>query len=271
MLTNEKWENKGVNRIGSSRIRGRWVMKYCSEIEEFKNGIHYDAIIYQKAYWKEHMKAFKGIKIFDLCDPDWLDNKPIMEVIEYCDAITVPTEALQVFLKQLTDKPIVVIPDRLDPEEHINPKTEHIGKARSVVWFGYSQNQEALDQTVGVLQSKGLRLVVISDHPYHAADVNIQYDYKTINDEITKHDILLLPTYQKNFRHAYKSNNKTLTGWALKMPVANEVPDLDRLMSAEERQKEAEEKYSLAMGEYHSRLSGPQYIELIESIKKTKV
>lgn len=269
-LTMEQYENRELNRVGSSRIRGRWVMKYCPEIIPFKNGEHFDAIIYQKAYWLEHMKTFQGIKIFDLCDADWLEGRPITEIAQYVDAFTVSTQALKDFLSQLVDIPVVLIPDRIDPEEHPAPKDGHFGKLRSAVWFGYSQNFPVLDQCVEILRSKNIQLVVIADRRYFEADVNLTYEYKTLHEELVKHDVVLAPTYPDSYKHIFKSNNKTLTSWALKMPVVWEVPDLDKYMQAEARNQEANEKYNLVMKEYHSKLSGPEYIKLINELAAKK-
>lgn len=266
MLDMERFDNRKKDSVGSSRIRGRWVRKYCPEIEEFKNGVHYDAVIYQKAYYDDHMRAFKGIKIFDLCDPDWMEGRPITEVAELVDAFTVPTQAMKDFIGKLTDKPIVVIPDRIDPDEHTPIRDEHFGKARSVVWFGYSTNQPVLEQTLIPIRSKLLSLVVISDRPYREADVNVAYNYATLNEEIIKHDMVLLPDFSKDARHRFKSNNKTLTAWALKMPVATNPDELERFMNPEERAKEVETRYSEVMGIYHVRQSGPQYLELINQL-----
>lgn len=267
LLSMEKYENRRVNSVGSSRIRGRWVMKYCQEIEEFRNGVEYDVVIYQKAYWKDHMQRFQGIKIFDLCDPDWFDGRPIVEVLEYVDAITVPTVALQKYIQQMTDKPVVVIPDRIDPDDHLPVKERHIGKARTAVWFGYGQNQQVLDQAVGVIQSMGLQLVVISNTRYYQADVNVTYDFATFNQELIKHDIVVLPPYEKDIKFSFKSNNKTLTAWALRMPVAHEVPDLERLLDPLEREKEAELRYNEVIGTYHAELSGREFLQLIQTLQ----
>jgi hypothetical protein len=270
MLSMEDYENRKFDTVGSSRIRCRWVEKYCKDIVPFKNGGEYDAVIYQKAYWKEHMDAFQGIKIFDICDPDWMDGRPIVEVIEKMDAITCPTQALADYLKQLTDKPVLVIPDRVDPEDHYPQKEVHIGRAKTVVWFGYSQNQVVLDQTLNILKKMDLKLVVISERPYRDADVNVKFDYPTLYQEMTKHDIVLLPSYTKDIRFTFKSNNKTLQAWAVKMPVAREIPDLERFMDANERQKEAELRYNEVLTKWHAKQSGPEYIELIKQIAAKK-
>lgn len=270
MLTMEKYDNRRANSVGSSRIRGRWVMKYEPRIEEFKNGFHYDAVIYQKAYYHEHMKAFQGVKIFDICDPDWLEGKPITELAELVDGFTTTTEAMATFLRKITRKPVVIIPDRIDPEEAFPVKERHVSKARSCVWFGYATNQIVLDQCVDFIQSRLMQLVVISDRNYHLADVNVRYDYATVNEEIVKHDMVILPDFNQNLRHSFKSNNKTLQSWSLGMPVAVNPEDILRFQDPEERQKEADTKRKYVMEQCHSRLSGPQYVTLIEDIQKQR-
>ena len=270
MLTMEKFDNRRENSVGSSRIRGKWMMKYCPQITEFKNGFDYDAVIYQKAYYQEHMKRFQGVKIFDLCDPDWLEPRPITETAEHVDAFTVTTDKIKDFLTQITPKPVVVIPDRIDPEEHTPTKQEHFGKIRSVVWFGYSSNQVVLDQVVNILQNYQISLVVISERNYPQADVNIPYDYKTVHEEIIKHDAVLMPIFIKNLRHSYKSDNKILTSWALKMPVIREPQDIERLMNPAVRNAEAEKHYQYVKDEYHVKHSGPEYVNLIEQLMREK-
>lgn len=270
MLTMEQHDNRRLNSVGSSRIRGRWMMKYCPEIVPFKNGTDYDAVIYQKAYYKEHMEGFKGVKIFDLCDPDWLEGRPVTEIANLCDAFTCPTQAMHDFLVQITDKPVVIIPDRVDPEEHTPVKEKHYGKARSVVWYGYSTNQIVLDKAMVFLESQMLDLVVVSDRNYPAAAVNVPYNYDTVNEELIKHDMVLMPEFKSNYRHSFKSNNKTICAWALKMPVATNPDEILRFMDPDERNKEAEMRYNEVMTNYHVKNSGPQYIELVKQIQQRR-
>lgn len=270
MLDMEKYENRRLDTVGSSRIRGRAMRRYCPQIEEFRNGTEYDAVIYQKAYYDEHMRKYKGIKIFDLCDPDWMDGRPITELADLVDAFTVSTQPLKDFISQLTDKPIVVIPDRIDPDEYTAAKQEHIGKARSVVWFGYSSNQVVLEQVLNPLKSKLLALVVISERPYREADTNITYNQGTLAEEITKHDMVILPDFSRDRRHKFKSPNKKLVSWALKMPVAATLDDLERFMDPVEREKEAEARYNEVITGHHVKDSGPQYLKLIEEIINLK-
>ena len=70
ILTFEQFH--GRKDIGSSRIRAKWVINHWPEAEEFVFGQKYDVVIYQKAYWLEHAQEFKGLKILDICDADFL-------------------------------------------------------------------------------------------------------------------------------------------------------------------------------------------------------
>lgn len=271
LLTFEKYDNRRPGSVGSSRIRGDWVMKYTPEIIPFENARHYDAIIYQKSYFKDHMQLFKGVKIFDLCDPDWFEFRPVREILDLVDAVTVPTQPMYDYLKSMKPELIVkVIPDRVDPESHLVKKQYHIGPIRSVVWFGYSENACALEQVVEPLKEMGISLVVISNRPFIDADVNIKYEQTTVYEEIIKHDAVLLPTYTQNRRFLFKSDNKILTSWMLGMPVIREFEDVEFYNSPEERKKEAELRYNQVIKESHVKESGKEYLALIDEIIKTR-
>ena len=85
----------GFKDMGSSRIRGKWLANYWPECEMFVKGRPYDFVIYQKVYWPEHAKIFKGIKILDFCEPSFLYwNHRRQETLENIDAVTCATEAL---------------------------------------------------------------------------------------------------------------------------------------------------------------------------------
>lgn len=102
--TMEKIENRPVNSVGSSRIRARWLCDFWPEAQEYHVGEKYDVIIFQKAYWQEMMVKFDGIKIFDLCDPDWLIPRPVVESAQLCDAVVTSTQALADYLKKVCSR-----------------------------------------------------------------------------------------------------------------------------------------------------------------------
>ena len=235
--------------IGSSRIRADWLIKNWGKgkAERYRDGENYDAIIFQKVYWVEYAKIFKGIKILDLCDADFLDWAcRIKEMIEECDGITTSTEALAEVIRKYTDKPVRCIPDRVDMDYHSQKKI-HSGEAKKAVWFGYAQNQKTIESVLPLLVQHKLGLIVVSNMPFimpitymgRVELINYPWSVKTANDDIIKADFVINPTF-KYGNWQFKSNNKTLTAWALGMPVANTPDEVKRFMDEGERKKEAE-------------------------------
>ena len=228
-------------------------------------------MIFQKVYQIEFAKMFKGVKILDLCDPDWLDNAPIVEMIQEVDAVTTSTEPLAEFIRMMTDKPVICIPDRIKFEEMIPSRKGHRGKAKNVVWFGYGQNHKYLDQTIDVLHEGGYSLTVISNVPfqpnftYNYKVTNIEFNYATFNSDFIKHDVAILPPVE-DMKGLYKSNNKDLISWALGLPVAKVPEDLEKLNTAEARNKQVEEKGKLLHKEYDIALSAKQYQDIIKRV-----
>jgi len=270
ILLFEQFHGRSPNSIGSSRIRGHWLVKYWDKAEIFQQGAKYDVVIFQKVYWLDYVKIFKGIKILDICDPDYLDTVPVKEIIDNCDAVTTSTEALAEAVRQFTDKPVRCIPDRVDLETH-NVQKKHQGRAKKVVWFGYSHNAETLDATISTLKRFGLKLKVISDFrpPYSKADENVKFENETFNKEVLDCDIVLLPKDTRP-RGRFKSNNKTLIAWALGMPVATNFDELKRFLDPLERQKEVEKRLKEIRKKWDVKKSVEEFKNLIQEIKNGK-
>ena len=266
----------GRKNIGSSRIRGKWLIKYWDKLEKFKMGQKADFVIFQKAYWVEYAKLYKGIKILDICDPDFMDwHYRIKELVDECDAVVTSTPALakemQIFIK---GKPVICIPDRIDLEEH-QEKKEHKGDAEWVVWFGYSTNFYLLQGIESHLQKLGLSLIVISDKNYTSIGnykvelLNIRWKEETLNENILKGDIILNPFSPKG-RWRFKSNNKSLVAKALGMPVATTPEELRMFVNVDERKKAAKEGILEVASKWGVKQSIPEYEALINQIKKTR-
>lgn len=268
----EQWHNR--KEIGSSRLRGHWLINNWEEAELFQQGAKYDTIIFQKVYWLEYLKAFKGIKILDICDPDWLDTLPIREVLDECDAITVSSKGLKEAVEKFTDKPVYFIPDRQDLSFH-NKKKVHEGKAKTCIWFGYSHNAKVLDPAISTLKKHDIKLTVLSDcRPvYVKANRNVKYEYEnpewSFNDIILQHDFVLLPPDTRP-RGKYKSTNKTLTAWSLGMPVAKSPEDVVKFIEPEARIKEAELRIKEVQEKYNIKQSIQDFKNIIEKIKNDK-
>jgi len=238
----------------------------------FEQGKEYKVVIFQKTYWLEYVKAFKGIKVLDFADPDHLDTIPIKEVIDYCDAITTSTETLAESMRQFTDKPVVCIPDRVDLNVH-NGQKKHEGQAKKVCWFGYAHNATLLDKTIPTLKKYKLKLNAISNFrpPYQKAEENVKYpkEQSEFNEEVLSCDFVIMPPDDRP-RGKYKSNNKTIIAWALGMPVATSPQDVKRFLNPKEREAEAAKRLKEVREKWDVKLSILEYESLINRLKENK-
>jgi hypothetical protein len=272
-LTMEKTDNRPKNSVGSSRIRARWLYDRWDGAEEYKIGKEYDVLIFQKVYWDLMMDEFKGIKILDLCDPDWLDGRDVFKYIAKADAVVTSTPALADAIQKLTTVPTVCIPDRVALEEHEPKHGKHIGKAKNAVWFGYSGNFKYATATLPFLKEKGLHLTIVADREVSLPDTDVdytfvKYKYPNIHGIIAYSDMAILPeTASVDFKGYFKSDNKTLQSWALGVPVVKLPPDLDRFMDGEEREKERLLRLDEIETKHDVRLSVMEYQKLINMIK----
>ena len=261
----------------SSRIRGKWLMKYWPELEEYIWGKKYDFVIYQKVYMYKHAELYNGIKILDIVDPDWFTGESIKRMAMCVDAITVSSENLKKFVEGITDKPVIHIPDRHDLE-YFKEKKIHKGRAKEVVWYGYGHNAYVIKSVKESLLRFGLNLSIISDIPINVFTNDDRTDCKerwtkwnvdTVNKEIIKSDIVIMPgSTHPLFK--YKSNNKTINAYLLNMPVATCIDDLARFLDEEERKKETDKNYELAIDNYDIKQSVEEYKSLIERLKIDK-
>lgn len=240
-------------------------------------------MIFQKVYWLpdyRFVEHFKGIKILDICDPDWLDNMYIKRTVDNCDGVAVPTEEIQRFIQQMTDKPVKVIRDRFDMEFVPKLKIHKDKKQLTAVWFGYHHNAEVLRAgAVRALEEYNMRLIIISDDDPMAwrwakDEEEYKKDYKflkygedSIYERLQQCDICILPS-DESPRGRFKSENKTIKAQLAGLPVAKNLDDLERLQSSIERNKEAEYNYNEAKKAYDVHLSIKEYKELIKELKK---
>jgi len=280
ILTFEKFHRKPFNSIGSSRIRVNDMVKYWDDAEIYKYGQKYDVMIYQKVYWTEHAKTFRGLKILDICDADFMHwGYKTIEMLQYCDALVTPTQKLAVALARYTDKPVWVIPDRMDLNNYPHKKT-HTGKAKKIGWYGYAQNFHIVNES-GIMKAlydlnkkaADLEFIAISNGMYvppaFAKDAvkitNYRWSLKTVNQDIQKCDIIINPKLESG-PYQYKSNNKTLHALALGVPVAHDLNELLALMDGDARNTEIEEKTKLLKDKYHITQSVEEYKNLIKDI-----
>lgn len=280
---------QGKQNIGSTRIRVRWPIAFWPEAEEYRMGRRYETVVFQKAYYLEgikHLEEYapgKHIKILDICDADWLHwGYRIKEVIDNCDAVTTSTIAQAEYLVQLTDKPVWCIPDRLNFEEFGDLEKDHKGRgdAKIAAWFGYSENFPMLDMAINSLITNGFEeLIVIANqkHPYRIPAgmrgkiklTNLPWTAETVWRDLLKADIVVNPQSKKG-RWKYKSNNKTISSWALGMPVAHNEQEMKQFISEDERVREGEYRYNFVRKEYDVKKSVEEFKNLIGELKAEK-
>jgi hypothetical protein len=261
------------------------LIKYWDEAELYKFGENPDVMIWQKVYttfdykFQEH---FKGIQILDICDPDFRDGPDVFikDTLDTMDAVVVPTVNFQKFLQQMTDTPVRLIKDRFDLSEFPERK-QHRGTAKTCVWFGYGHNAGALKFAVQSLERRGLDLIVVSDedptaYRWSQEPSEYQKKYKWVKylhpeayKEIQKADICILPDNIRPW-DKFKSENKTIIAQLLGLPVAKDADQLDKLMTAEQRNKAIDTVYDKLKAEYDCQKSVQKYKELIDEIKRTK-
>src|SRR5436190_21512210 len=206
--------------VGSDFIRVKQLLKYWPEAGLYKYGERPDTLIFTKVFVSQDYRFpadYKGIKILDICDPMWFEGHNVVEMAQLCNAVTCPTEPMADFIRQFHGN-VVVIPDRFDLEVIPKPKPPK-GKAKKVVWFGYSHNAELLRPAIPLLEAKKLDLFIISnDDPivnrWGVRDKKEYYSYKkyseeTIYDMLQTADFAILPDGNRPVDY-FKSNNKTI-------------------------------------------------------------
>ena len=267
------------SNVGSTKIRVHNLLKYWKEAELYKYGEKPDVLIFQKVYVGKDYKfpvTFEGIKILDICDPDWFDGVPIKETVDAMDAVVCPTEPLAEFIRQMTDKPVKVIKDRFDLND-FPTKKNHKGSAKTAVWFGYHHNSGMLKLAIPSLERRGLRLKIVSDQDpfayrwsakpkeYESKYEFVKYHPDTAYQEIQKADICILPIGTRP-QDRFKSENKTVIAQLLGIPVATNAEELDNLLTAEQRNSYINAIYDKLKQEYDCQLSVKEYKELIDEL-----
>ncbi len=283
-FTFSQFHNK-VPPAGSTHIRVTQLLKYWPEAKLYEYGENPDVLIFQKVYVAQDYQFpvhFENLKILDLCDPDWLNGVTgIRETVDAVDAVTCSSQALVDFVKQMTDKPVIHIPDRFDLSPLPKPK-RHIADAKTVVWFGYRHNAETLKYAMPLLNELGLDLVIISDDdpmawqwiPGQAGDDYrhkhykfLKYHEETIYQDLQRADFAVLP-YGTRPIDPFKSNNKTVKAILAGLPVAHDAEEVRSYVHPGVRRDYMQAHYSETIKEYDVKRSVEQYQELIGQLKE---
>jgi hypothetical protein len=229
---------------GSVRLRAEWVCNHWPGAEVYDYSQPFagaQLYVFQKAYLVERTRDWTEAAArwrdqgrcrlaFDLCDPDFLDYehyRRMSRALPLFDFATVTTEAIAKWVERYL--PTYIIPDRVDMQAlgAIGRKedTGSTDKPR-VVWAGYVHNVSAMDELRGAVEQLGLELTVM------AREKPLPFD--DFWRAVLEHDVLLNPRLGVA-PFSYKSDNKTLIGWALGMPVARNAQELEALCDPEWR------------------------------------
>lgn len=278
-FTFQQFHNK--KNIGSTKIRINNLMRYWNELHLYKYGEKPDVMIFQKVYRSGEtfrsaaytMPGEMGVpSILDICDADWLGQGAITkacyitETARMVDAVVTSTEALAEFIRQLTDKPVLCIPDRFIIDDFPTIK-HHTTPLKKAVWFGYSHNAELLRYAIPAIERYKLDFTIISnDDPR----LPFEYDFKLWNnatayDIIQQHDIAILPKGNRP-QDRFKSNNRPVQSILCGVPVATTAEEVERYETASERNKSVLPLWQLYRKEYDVRKSVEEYKDLIVGI-----
>lgn len=275
----------GKADIGSVKIRVDNVLKYWPEASKYRYGSAPKVLIFQKVFISPDYKFpahYPGIKILDVCDPIHLEGGLIRETVDAMHAITCPTEALAKFIRQLTDKPVVVIPDRFDLSL-VPDRKPHEKEAKRVLWFGYRHNASTLKPAMDTIDRLGLHLTVIADDdpmPWQwlvrdraeafRSDRRYKYikhkDDEALYNDMQQCDFAILPDGNRP-QDKFKSNNKTVKAILAGLPVAKTKEDMERFMQPEAREEFMKQEYNRTKKAYDVRESVRQFKELIATLQ----
>lgn len=257
--------------VGSDYLRVGQLIKYWPEADLYKYGENPEVLIFTKVFVSQDYqfpKHFQGFKILDICDPMWLEGFNVVETAQCMNAVTCPTEPLAEFIRQFHDN-VIVIPDRFDLEIIPAPH-KHLNEAKTVVWFGYSQNAELLRPALRLIEELGLSLICISndDNLIRSWVLNRdKYKFKKYNEEtiyrdLQQADFAVLPEGNRP-EDVFKSNNKTIKANLAGLPVAKTADDMRFYMNPKERQKWVDNNYAKIQGDYSIKRSIEQYKAII--------
>lgn len=285
-FTFSQFHNK-VPPAGSTHIRVTQLLKYWKEAGLYKYGENPEVLIFQKVYMAQDYqfpKNFEGIKILDICDPDWIGGMSgIKATVDAMSAVTCSSKKLAEFMRQMTDKPVIHIPDRFDMTPIPKPK-RHMSEAKSVVWYGYRHNAETLKYAMPLINELGLDLLIIAEDdpmawqwlPGEVGDEFkakhyrfMKYREETIYQDLQRADFAVLP-YGDRPVDKFKSNNKTVKAILAGLPVAHDSDQVKGFMHPGVRRDYLEAHYTTTIKEYDVKRSVDQFKELIATLKESK-
>lgn len=264
--------------IVDGKIRAVQLTRHWPEAELFTIGRHYSAVIFQRAYWLEYARAFQGVKILDIADPDFLHwNSSCLAMADLCDFVVTSNQELAEMLSRHTRTAIRCIPDRMDVQSICREGKEHSGNgpAKTVVWHGCSSEFASLDAVIPDLLRYGIDhfiVICIGTARYQlparfAGKLrinNYSWEPETVHGHLLEADIVLDYRPDRG-RENGQPNSNTVLAWALRLPVAHCARDLQALIPEAARVREAADRYAHVTTQCDVRQSVEDYRSLIQS------
>lgn len=228
-MDTKKTENIKINfltkfdtNIGSARIRifniVPYLKKYFQSVTINEDCSNTDIIVLQKILDIQLLNKLRKLNKFICFDTD--DLLPNMnDMIIYADLVIVSTEYLKSILINLNPN-IIVVPNSLDISD-INIAPKIYERTHKLVWFGNHQNSYILDRY-------GIRNMVktISNGG------DIEYNKDTIDSELQKFDICLIPQ-ERNKHTLAKTHCRFIKALYLGLPCF--ISDMPEYMSFAEQ------------------------------------
>lgn len=296
----KKWGRK--SEVASTRIRVNFPYKYMKNAiisDDFDELSKCDAVIFQTRYEKEAIALAKELKeegkivLLDFTDPLWDENicmekvNNIKKMCQYADMMMLPTGGLSLmFTNFYNNLAIAIVPDRIDLDLYTTLVPHRDKQKYRIVWHGAYGNISSIDDLAREdLERLGkdfdITLVCIYNEtnkykvkPFENIKVEmIEWSNQGVIDQLLNSDLSINPKYVFPNPRFYKSNNKTVTAWALGVPcIENNFYEEGKkfLLSADLRNIEGREKRKLVEDKFDAKLSAIELEDIVHKLALQK-
>lgn len=236
--------------VASTRIRVYWPAQYDPDFivtEEFSLLRQCDVVVFQTRIDNPDVERAKKLKalgskiIFDFTDPHWLKEydpqaiHPVFnKIVDVADMITLSTEELQrTFTEAFPEAKTAVILDKIDLSIYNKTKVHRNSEEHIITWHGSYGNISSLELARSDLERLGLehkiKLICVYDrttefkvHSFNNIELEIrEWSNQEVIDSLLQADVSINPKYINHWK-SYKSDNKTVTAWALGIPCVED-------------------------------------------------
>ena len=285
------YQNAFKGEVASTRIRVTWPLKYMDAIvtEDESKLNECNIVIFQTRYSKSDVELARRLKakgkkiISDFTDPHWLKEYQAMdnnfvEMVGLSDLVTLPTDSLAETFKQYFNKPVRILKDRIDLDLYNEVKEHKDKKSLRILWYGSRGNLASIELARDDLEKLGseidVTLVCLYDYcdkfkikPFENVKLEVlEWTNQKVIDELLKSDIAINPRF--NNWKSYKSNNKTITAWALGIPCVERdfYNQIKQFLDYKKRNEEGKRVRQIVEKEYDVRETAREWEEIFSSV-----